>query len=150
MSQHFERHPCMRTAYQFALAEFGVKQLDGEKDNPRVMEYLDTTFLSPVNNDDIHWCSAFVNWCFEEQREEGTRSPRARSWETWGNEVIDTPQKGDVVVLSRGSNPALGHVGFYDFSGEHLICLLGGNQNDQVSKHSYPTSRIITIRTRYL
>lgn len=147
--KHFTRNPMMAAAFQFALAEFGERQLEGDRDNPRVIEYLNSTHLSPVSNDDIHWCSAFVNWVFGELQVEGTGSPRARSWETWGDAVIDTPQPGDIVVLSRGKNPALGHVGFYDFGGPGQICLLGGNQNDSVNKTTYPEKRLVTIRTLY-
>lgn len=147
--QRFQRDPNFLAAYQFALGEFGTVEAPGEESNPRVIEYLNTTGLSPVTNDDIHWCSAFVNWCVIQADVESTGSPRARSWETWGDEVIDSPQPGDIVVLDRGSNPALGHVGFYDFAGYGLICLLGGNQNDRVCKHTYNESRIVTIRTLY-
>ena len=40
-----------------------------------------------------------------------TRSLLARSYASWG-ERLDEPRIGAVAVLSRGSDPALGHVGF--------------------------------------
>lgn len=148
MGEYFARDPLINAAYQFALAEYGQKQWsDGH--NPMVMRYLDSTFLSPVNNDDVHWCSAFVNWCITDTGLEGTDSPRARSWETWGSEVIDTPQTGDIVVLSRTSNPALGHVGFHVMGANGQVSLLGGNQDDSVNITTYSESRIVSIRTLY-
>jgi hypothetical protein len=59
----------------------------------------------------------------------------------------------DVVILSRGKNPAPasvlqapGHVGFYAGQDETTVSLLAGNQGDMVGIAAFPKSRILGIR----
>jgi lysozyme family protein len=49
-------------------------------------------------------------------------------------------------VLSRGSDPALGHVAFLVGRMDDAVALLGGNQADSVSVALFPKSRLIGLR----
>lgn len=117
----------------------GVMESIGLADNPRIVEYHATTTLR-ATDDEVPWCSSFVNWCMTQAGYKGTRSAAARSWLTWGVK-IDTPVEGCIVVLTR---PGGGHVGFY-VSGHKsgTIKILGGNQSDEVRVSGYLESRVL-------
>ena len=91
------------------------------------------------------WCAAFVNATLAKAGLPGTGSNLARSFLNWGTEVSQ-PQRGDLVVLSRGEAP-FGHVGFFDGVNEDgSIRILGGNQGDSVSVASYRPDRVLGFR----
>lgn len=130
---------------QVAFDELGVKEVPGDGDNPRIVEYHQATTLK-ATDDEVPWCSAFVNWVMREAGYMYTRSAAARSWLTWGDE-IELPVYGAVTVLRRGNNPAQGHVGFFvDQPEAGVIRLLGGNQSDSVNITVFPASRVIGYR----
>jgi uncharacterized protein (TIGR02594 family) len=129
--------------------ELGVAEVPGEGDNPRIVEYLESTTLgSPDNeNDETPWCSAFVNWCMEQAGIQGSDSAWARSWLNWGREPksdIESEWKGCVVILERGANS--GHVGFLDAWEDEQVRLLGGNQGDRVGYAWFPVDRVLGYR----
>jgi uncharacterized protein (TIGR02594 family) len=128
-----------------ALAEQGVKEYPGDRDNPRIVEYLKSTNLSApsYSNDETPWCSAFANWCVERSGNEGTDSAWARSWLNWGKKT-NTPRRGCIVVFERGTDS--GHVAFYIGETATQIKVLGGNQNDEVNISNYPKSRLLGYR----
>ena len=132
---------------EIARQEIGVEEVPGPGDNPRIVEYLQTTTLGiPDNeNDETPWCSAFTNFCVTQAGFEGTNSAWARSWLNWGkgadwNNLIP----GSIVVLSRGTSS--GHVGFFVDASEDSIKLLGGNQGDKVCEAWFLQDRVIGIR----
>ena len=129
---------------KIARGEIGVREVAGSGDNPRIVEYLQSTNLgSPDNkNDETFWCSAFVNWCLEEVPMEGTNSAWARDWLNWGKK-ISTPVPGCVTVFSRGSG---GHVAFFIERKNGLIYVLGGNQSDCVCIQGYDEGRLLGYR----
>ena len=147
------------TAYSMAERFLGTRELPGRQMvSSQVLAMLQLDVSWP-KDDDVPWCSAFVNyicWLLDLPR---SKSLRARSWLAIGRPVeLDEAERGfDVVVLSRGPNPpgpevieAPGHVGFYaeyyrliDAPEVHL---LGGNQDDSVSIKHYPTSRVLGVR----
>lgn len=93
------------------------------------------------------WCAAFVNTVLQANHIQGTGSLAARSFLNWGQATWN-PQKGDIVITSRGNDPSKGHVGFYmgkDNAGNILI--LGGNQSDSVSIKSINPNTVLSIRT---
>jgi lysozyme family protein len=69
----------------------------------------------------------------------------ARSYLAWG-ETLSEPRTGAVAVLSRGSDPSLGHVGFLVGLTPSEAVLLGGNQGDAVSVATFPRSRLLGLR----
>jgi len=134
------------TAYEFAQKELGIKEIKNG-DNPRIVEYHSTTTLH-ATNDETPWCSAFVNWCLKQAGQKGTGSAAARSFLTWGT-AVPTPeaQEGDIVIMSRTSDPTRGHVGFFSgWDGEEGFKLLGGNQLDSVCVLSFARDRILSVR----
>jgi len=73
-------------------------------------------------------------------------SDMARSWLNVGSPTKE-PKVGDLAVFSRGSNPALGHVGFFEgYNPDGSIKVLGGNQSDMVKSASYPAQRLLGFR----
>lgn len=133
----------------------GIFEVIGPVDNPRIVEYHSHTTLD-ASDDEVPWCSSFLNWCVHSSDEdlEGTRSARARSWLAWGI-PITIPAHGAIVVLKRGTGPqpgasvidAPGHVGFYvGPARSDQILVLGGNQSNSVCVDSYPESRVLGYR----
>lgn len=135
-----EEFPWMPTA----LREIGVKEYAGAADNPRIVEYLSSTNLGPIerSNDETFWCSAFVNWCVEKAGYEGTDSAWAKSWLTWG-ENLSKPRRGCIAVFTRDGG---GHVGFYISETSSAIEVLGGNQSDAVNISTYAASKLLGYR----
>lgn len=123
----------------------GVREYAGPADNPRIVQYHAATSFQ-ATDDEVPWCSSFVNWCLQHAGYEGTRSAAARSWLTWG-EPLDQPMYGAITVLARGKNPAMGHVGFFtDRRPDGKVLLLGGNQNDSVSIAAFDAPRVLSYR----
>lgn len=125
-----------------ARGEIGVKEIAGSRDNQRVVEYHSTT--GGFGNDEVPWCSSFVNWTMKEAGIKGTNSAMARSWLNWGKAT--EPRVGAVAVFSRGSNPSQGHVGIYLGTEGNNIKVLGGNQSDQVKISYFPKSSLLGLR----
>jgi uncharacterized protein (TIGR02594 family) len=138
-----EKYPWM----PIALAEVGVKEFYGNGDNPRIVEYLQSTMLeSPWNaNDETPWCSAFVNWCVERAGYEGTDSAWARSWFCWGK-FIESPERGCIAVFKRNNDPYCGHVGFFIEENQNGISVLGGNQSNSVKTSWYSRDDLLGFR----
>jgi uncharacterized protein (TIGR02594 family) len=125
----------------------GIDEVLGSGNNPRILEYHLTTTLpgSMASQDETPWCSSFVNWSIVQAGIRGTNSAGARSWLKWG-QPIDQPKRGAVTVFRRGSDPALGHVGFYwEPSGDRIL-VLGGNQGNQVSIKGYRKADLLGFR----
>lgn len=133
--------------YNQAARELGTFEW-AEGSNPKVVQMYADSGHAEIKDDAVPWCAAFVGSILAKVGAVGTGSLMARSYTNWGKEVpsLDAAQRGDIVVLSRGSNPASGHVGFYHGHGAGKIHLLGGNQGDQVSVAQYAADRLVAIR----
>jgi uncharacterized protein (TIGR02594 family) len=129
---------------EIAMREIGVQEVPGPGDNPRVLEYHQTTTLK-ATDDAVAWCSSFVNWCMKQAGIQGSGSAAARSWLTWGKK-LDGPRNGCIAVLKRGNNPNNGHVAFYVGETNSTISLLGGNQGDQVKVSAFPKTMVLSYR----
>jgi uncharacterized protein (TIGR02594 family) len=107
-------------------------------------------FGYPVDPARIPWCAAFANAILRRENMPTTNSLMARSFLNWGI-VTHDPKEGDVVVLARGNNKSLGHVGFfmgYEYvEGIKYVKVLGGNTDHAVQVGYYPASRVIGYRT---
>jgi uncharacterized protein (TIGR02594 family) len=136
----FTPYPWMHFAFQ----EFGQKEVGGNRDNPRIKEYLKTVGMN--GHDETPWCSAFANWCMAQANIKGTGRANARSWLKWEGKLVAKPVFGCIVVLSRPPDPSHGHVAFW--VGEDAVnpMLLGGNQGNAVSLKRYPRARILDYR----
>lgn len=126
------------TWYDIAKREAGVKELQGIADHPRIVEYHSTTTLR-ATDDEVPWCSSFVNWCVQRAGYVGTRSAAARSWAKWGVK-IDKPIAGCIVVMTRTGG---GHVGFYEAHDDSTVQVFGGNQDDAVNVRKFRASRVL-------
>lgn len=130
----------------------GIREVEGEGDHPRIVEYHATT--GRWEDDEVPWCSSFVNWCLDQAGYGRTGSALARSWLFWGKPIVEPPV-GAIVILQRGDGPqpgpevlkAPGHVGFYmGPASSSEILVLGGNQSDAVNTRVYPAGRVLGYR----
>lgn len=134
----------LQRVLEIAKAEIGTKEKPGKEDNPRILEYHQTTRLKAVK-DEVPWCSAFVNWVLKQAGIEGTGNPMARSFLKWGS-PLKSPVPGCVVVLKRGPAP-FGHVAFFiRRSRVGFVDVLGGNQSDQVKISTYRETDVLGYR----
>ena len=113
----------------FAMGEMGQSEIDGSRDNPRIVEYFDATTLN-ATDDEVPWCAAFANFVLKSSGIAGTNSAMALSFKYWGRET-KKPAYGDLVLFSHGNGR--GHVGFYVGTSKGRVSVLGGNQNDSVN-----------------
>jgi len=128
-----------------AWAELGQREIAGPKSNPRIDDYIRNAGHPQHANDATAWCAAFVGACLERAGVAGTRSLMARSYLGWGQAATE-PEPGVVAVLSRGANPALGHVGFLVGMTDDSVILLGGNQSDAVTVEAFARHRLLGLR----
>lgn len=134
--------PWIRTA----LNELGTKEIDGVRDNPRIIEYhqIGAPKLK-AQSDEVPWCAAFVGWVLYQHNIKGTGLANARSYLQWG-EYLSTFRPGCVVIYRRGNSSWQGHVGFALEKGILNIKTLGGNQSDMVSIANYSKSKVLGYR----
>ena len=144
------------TPYEVATRFIGIKEMQGHAANPHIlaMLQLENPFIV---DDEIPWCSAFVNYIVWLMGISRSKSLAARSWLKVGTQIAinDARADADIVVLSRGvgTQPgpdviaAPGHVGFYSGNdGMGTVLILGGNQGDSVSIKPFPVGHILGIR----
>lgn len=138
----------MTTPIDVARSYLGTKELKGSADNPKIMEMYRTVGHTQVEHDEVAWCAAFVGHCLEKAGLPSTRKLNARSYLTWGEKVAGREQarEGDIVVFTRGSGTAQGHVAFFLKAAGSQVEVLGGNQSDGVTIARYPRSRLLGIR----
>lgn len=137
-------------AYSVARRQLGENwnEVSGPKSNARILEVynaVDGLNNMELNDDEIPWCSCFVNWCVQQAGGKGTRSAMARSWLSWGDK--SDGQVGDIVILKRGNNNINGHVGFVVKKGLLNIEVLGGNQGNDVNIQTFSRTKVIGYRT---
>ena len=120
-----------------ALKEVGTYEIHGDKDNPRVVEYL-RTCAGRYSDDETPWCGAFVNWVMKRSKYDTVSIPeRAKSWLGFGI-PIEEPAMGAVAVKSRRGG---GHVTIVVGRDPHgMLWCVGGNQNDEVNIGLYNPS----------
>jgi len=137
---------------EIAWADAGVEEVSGPKANPRIIEYFRTVGRPEITSDEIAWCAAAVGYYLIKAGISIDQIPPskrllARSYAVIGTPLPkDQPRVGALCVLSRGSNPAYGHVGFVVGWTEDTIILLGGNQRDKVCTQHFARSRIVALR----
>lgn len=128
-----------------AWAELGQREVDGTADNARIRAFFADVGQTASLHDEVAWCAAFVGACLERAGQGSTRSLMARSYVRWG-EALAEARLGAIAVLSRGSDPSAGHVGFLLAETDDSIILLGGNQGDSVSVAAFPKARLLGLR----
>lgn len=140
------------TAFDLAMRFVGIKELAGtDKNNPFIMSFL-TLDNSWPGNDEVAWCSAFVNYVAWLLRLPRSKSLAARSWLGVGIPVVTLERGFDIVILNRGGSPdptvlaAPGHVGFFGGMEQGRVLVLGGNQGNSVSLVSFPQDQVLGYR----
>lgn len=143
------------TAFDMAQRFVGIKEIPGNRDNSQILTMLRLDQSWP-ENDEVPWCSAFMNYIAWLLRLPRSKDLRARSWLRVGQPVtLEEAEPGfDVVILKRGDGDqpgpevidAQGHVGLYAGREGDKLLLLGGNQSDSVCVDGYPTERLLGIR----
>ena len=127
-----------------ARAEIGVAEIEGSEHNERVLEYHRATSLG-ASDDETPWCSSFVNWAMAKAGNPGTRSAAAQSWLNWGSKLND-PCVGAIVVLRRGREAWMGHVGIITDWTPGKIKVLGGNQGGRVCEMWFDRDDVLGYR----
>jgi len=132
---------------EVALGEFGVAEIVGKLDNPRITQYFDEIgYDGSKLKDETAWCSAFANWVAKTAGCKYSGKLNARSWLEVGVST-ENPVKGDIVVLWRVSKDDWrGHVGFFIRETSRYIYVLGGNQGNKVSIQAYRKNRLLQYR----
>lgn len=130
---------------RIAAGEIGIQETAGAASNPHVLAYYADAGHPGVAEDAIAWCAAFVGACLERAGVASTKSLLARSYLDWG-QPLALARLGAIAVLSRGGNPAFGHVGFLIGEAADRLFLLGGNQSNQVSIEAFPRARLLGLR----
>lgn len=132
---------------EIAMREYGVRDILGIKNNPRVLQYFSDIGQKWVTDDDTAWCAAFVNWCLKQSNRIYTGALNARNFLHYSTPT-KTPILGDIVVLWRITKQGpYGHVGFYVSETETDVYILGGNQQNQVCILPYSKARVLDYRT---
>ncbi|MEQ1651089.1 MAG: TIGR02594 family protein [Hyphomicrobium sp.] len=128
-----------------AWADFGVREKAGVSNEARVVGYFAEAGHPEIKGDAAPWCAAFVGAMLARSGFKHTGSLMARSYMRWGA-PLNEPKFGGIAVLSRGSDPFAGHVGFLVGSAAGRIFLLGGNQGDAVSVEAFDAERVLGYR----
>lgn len=135
------------TPYKLAERFIGTKEVPGSKDNSQILAMLHLDEFWP-EHDEVPWCSAFCNYICWLLRLPRSKSLMARSWLDVGIPIhLDKASIGpDVAVFSRGTNPTLGHVGFFSGKLNRRVYVLGGNQSDKVSVSDFDIDQLLGIQ----
>ena len=128
-----------------AWDDLGVAETPGAQHTQPVLAYYADVGHAQISTDETAWCAAFLGSCLQRAGIASTRSLLARSYLDWG-EPAPSPRIGAIAVLSRGNDPALGHVGFVVGSTPADIILLGGNQGDAVTVEVFSRARLLALR----
>jgi len=135
----------MRDLFDSALGFYGLEEIAGEEHNPEILAMFAEIGEDWVQEDEVGWCSAFVNYLCKRLNYERSGELTARSWLNVGEEC--EPETGCIVVLWRVSpDDWRGHVGFYINQDDRYIYMLGGNQNNSVCVWHYPKERLLGYR----
>jgi uncharacterized protein (TIGR02594 family) len=136
----------MNKLLEIALSYYGTKAITGKLNNQIIVDMFAAIGHKWVQNDDVPWCSAFINYCAMKAGLQYTKSLAARSWLKAGT-FVDVPQMGDIVVLWRISKDSeFGHVGIFINEYGDYVNVLGGNQSGMVRISQYEKSRILDYR----
>jgi len=136
-----------------ALKDLGVREIPGPEAHPRIVKWFDNTTLRSTS-DEVPNCAAAVCTWLEEAEVFSPRNARARSFETWGDELdLAGPLPiGAVMVFARGKpGSGQGHVGLYcggnqNRNGGGRVALLGANQGDLCCIKRTPCNALLSAR----
>ncbi len=133
----------------FSVAGYfkGLSEVRGSVTNPKIAEMFRISGHPEIKDDETPWCAAFVGACLRLSGYRSSGSLGARSYEHFGQDLNGAPQRGCIVVFTRGDpSAAAGHVAFFDSENGDRVKVLGGNQGDAVTVASFPRSRVLSYR----
>ncbi len=127
---------------ELAEKELGVKEIRGGE-AARIIEYHRATKLA-ATEDEIAWCSSFMNWVMKKCGRHRTYSASARSWlQKDAGKQLDSFKEYAIVVFKRGNSSWQGHVTFAIKEDATRVYCLGGNQGDKVGYSWYSKSKVL-------
>jgi uncharacterized protein (TIGR02594 family) len=138
----------MNEILKIAFGQLGIEEISGSDNNPQIVKYATETNIAGITNDEIPWCSSFVNWCAKRAGLQYSGKPNARSWLNVGTKTTQ-PEPGDVVIFWRGNPQSWeGHVAlFLGFSDDlSRVFVIGGNQGNRVSVSAYRKETVIAFQ----
>lgn len=136
----------MNEVLRIALNEYGNKGIPGTENNNEVLKYYKEIGCEWVDDDDIAWCAAFLNWCLFKAEKQFLGSLRARDFLNYGIETKN-PSMGDIVVLWRVSHESpYGHCGIFIKKTENTVYILGGNQQNSVNISPYHITQVLAYK----
>lgn len=119
---------------------------------------LPDSYLGAGKFDETSWCSAFIHGIFIEAYGWGNWiryvkdkdvNSLAKSWKrvNEGFYEVNTQeaQKGDIVILDRGSKSWQGHIGIFERIEGNKIYIIGGNQSNSVNVMGFPIWKLENI-----
>lgn len=128
----------------WAQNELGVSEIYGKRHNPRILHYHTFTGLA-ANEDEVAWCSSFVNaGLVEGAGLKGTNSAAAASFKTYGKAA--DPKDFGSIVLFKTNTGSRRHVAFSLGVYHGYVFRLGGNQSNQVNIQVVPVSEVTECR----
>lgn len=136
-----------RAAMYLKASEYiGLTEMPGEQHNPQILTFFQDIGHNWVQDDETHWCAAFIDWVALKCGCERSFKLDAKSWLKVGT-LIEIPELGDLVIFWREDPDSWkGHVGLWAGWNKKHIWSLGGNQNGQVNVSSYPRIRLEGFR----
>jgi uncharacterized protein (TIGR02594 family) len=139
----------MDKLFKIAVAELGQKEVQGNGNNPTIINYAREAGFDWINDDETPWCSIFLSWVAMKAGLVRSKQASARSWLLVGQHTDSSPLPGDMVIFWRGSPTSWeGYVGIFlgfSYDGGKVYCL-GGNQGNQVSISAYPRNTVLGYR----
>lgn len=132
---------------QVAIADHGIVEAPGAKNNPVILAWAKAAGLGKVyTHDAIAWCGLSMTRWANLAGWEPVKDPLwARNWAKFGQDVDKAAAAlGDVLVFSRPGGG--GHVGLYVGEDQTHYHVLGGNTSDAVSIARLAKTRLLAVR----
>jgi uncharacterized protein (TIGR02594 family) len=133
--------PWLRAAFDM----LGTREIAGSKHNPKIVALFKDVGLRGITDDETAWCAVFVGSMLKKGGMPCLQSAAARSYLEWGKKT-DSPKRGDVVIIKRGTGWQ-GHVFFFLGIEGGKIVGIGGNQSNSVSVSSFTLRDLLGYRT---
>lgn len=134
-----------------ALTEIGVREVHGERSNPRIVGYHAHTAAGEAP-EETAWCASFLCAMLERSGFTSTNSKAADSWLKYGEKTA--MRLGAIAVFGKTDPDAkgTGHCALIAGWNDRIVLALGGNQQNSVSVVPRPRDNIVDLRwpTGYL
>lgn len=133
-----------------------VKELPGKDSHPFIQWCHLMSGLGNNAEDEVPWCSSFLNvlaWLLRLPR---SKSAAARSWLAVGRivELHEAKPGYDVVIFKRGTGVqpgpnvlhAPGHVAVFAGLDGSMVHVIGGNQSNGVTRGVFDVTQVLGVR----